>query len=43
MNFDLTIARPNGQGRLEFEDHGRFAGQCYLNCHGKEHGPAQYP
>jgi predicted CXXCH cytochrome family protein len=43
MNFDLTIVRQNGLGRMEFVDQGRFAGQCYLNCHGKEHGPQQYP
>ena len=43
INFDLTIARPNGQGRLEFQDLGRFTGQCFLNCHGEEHSPERYP
>jgi nitrate reductase cytochrome c-type subunit len=43
MNFDLTIVRPNGQGHLRFEKLGRFNGQCYLNCHGKEHVATQYP
>ena len=43
INFDLTIVRANGQGRLEFDDLGRFTGQCFLNCHGEEHGPKRYP
>jgi len=43
INFDITVVQPDGLGRLRFEDQGRFAGQCYLNCHGKEHSPEQYP
>jgi hypothetical protein len=43
MNFDLTIVQTNGQGRLEFDDLGRFTGQCFLNCHGEEHSPKMYP
>ena len=43
INFDLTIVSPNAQGRLEFQDLGRLAGQCFLNCHGKEHNPTSYP
>jgi len=43
INFDLTIVLPNSLGRLEFEDLGRLAGQCFLNCHGKEHNPERYP
>ena len=43
INFDLEIVRPDSRGRLQFEDLGRFAGQCYLNCHGKEHSPKRYP
>ncbi len=43
INFDLEIVRPDNRGRLQFEDRGRFAGQCYLNCHGKEHSPERYP
>jgi hypothetical protein len=43
INFDINIVGPDGLGRLRFEDQGRFAGQCYLTCHGKEHLPAQYP
>jgi predicted CXXCH cytochrome family protein len=43
INFDITVVRPDGQGRLQFEDLGRLSGQCFLNCHGKEHGPESYP
>ena len=43
INFDITVVQPDGQGRLQFEDLGRFAGQCFLNCHGKEHSPERYP
>ena len=43
INFDLGIVSPDNRGRLQFEDLGRFAGQCYLNCHGKEHSPQRYP
>jgi predicted CXXCH cytochrome family protein len=43
INFDLTIVFPDGEtGRLEFEDLGRFSGQCFLTCHGKNHGPKDY-
>jgi hypothetical protein len=43
INFDLTIVQPNGQGTLEFQDQGRFTGQCSLNCHGEEHIGEGYP
>jgi predicted CXXCH cytochrome family protein len=43
INFDLKIVGPDSRGRLQFDDLGRFAGQCYLNCHGKEHSPERYP
>ncbi len=42
MNFDLSIVIPNEMGRLEFNDLGRFQGQCFLNCHGKQHNPKTY-
>ncbi|MCP4005036.1 MAG: hypothetical protein GY725_12655 [bacterium] len=43
INFDLSIvsADPN-TGRLEFEDLGDNAGQCYLQCHGEDHSPESY-
>jgi predicted CXXCH cytochrome family protein len=43
INFDLTIVSQNSLGRLEFDDLGRLAGQCFLNCHGREHNPESYP
>jgi predicted CXXCH cytochrome family protein len=43
INFDLTVVRPDGQGRIQFEDLGRLTGQCFLNCHGEEHSPEGYP
>ena len=43
INFDTSIVFPDpGTGRLEFEDLGAFRGQCYLNCHDKEHSPKEY-
>jgi len=43
INFDLAIVQQNGSGSLYFQDLGRFSGQCFLNCHGVEHDPNQYP
>jgi hypothetical protein len=43
INFDLTIVSPDNMGRLEYNDMGRFRGQCFLTCHGKLHNPATYP
>jgi len=42
INFDLSIVLPDDRGRLEFNDLGRFQGQCFLNCHGKLHNPNGY-
>lgn len=42
INFDRAIVLPNAAGRLEFEDLGRFRGQCYLSCHGVDHNPLAY-
>jgi len=42
INFDVTIVRPDDQGRLRFEDQGTFKGRCYLTCHGKNHNPKGY-
>ncbi len=41
MNFDITTVLPDSTGRLEFIDTGDFTGECYLTCHGKEHGDAE--
>lgn len=43
INFDKTIVFPSSAGKLSFEDRGRFAGACYLKCHGKDHNPLTYP
>jgi len=43
INFDSTIVFPDSvTGRLEFVDDGRFAGRCFLSCHGVEHSPKGY-
>ncbi|MFZ5906208.1 MAG: cytochrome c3 family protein [Nitrospirota bacterium] len=34
---------PSNSGRLEYVDMGEKAGECFLNCHNKEHDPARYP
>jgi len=43
INFDITVVRPVGQIDPRFEDRGRFAGQCFLTCHGAVHNPESYP
>ncbi|MBI5409915.1 MAG: hypothetical protein HZA14_11165 [Nitrospirae bacterium] len=43
INFDLTIVQPNARGALRFEDLGTFRGRCFLNCHGENHDPQEYP
>lgn len=44
IDFDNSLSvRPSKSGRLEFMEIGHKAGRCYLNCHGKEHNPAEYP
>lgn len=43
INFDLSIVFPDpSTNRLEFIDDGRFAGQCFLRCHGENHSPERY-
>jgi predicted CXXCH cytochrome family protein len=43
INFDRSIVSPTDTGRLEFDDLGRFKGQCFLTCHGKLHTAFNYP
>ncbi len=43
INFDVSIVLPDDTGRLEYNDLGRFRGECFLNCHGKLHIPKSYP
>jgi predicted CXXCH cytochrome family protein len=42
INFDTSIVSPRGNGDLRFEDQGRFAGTCYLVCHGEDHDNFDY-
>lgn len=42
INFDRNIVSPDSQGRLLFEDLGRYHGRCYLTCHGENHNPFSY-
>jgi hypothetical protein len=43
IDFNSSTVRPSKSGRLEFVDLGHRAGQCFLNCHGKDHDPGEYP
>lgn len=38
-----TVVSPNSQGRLQYISLGTGRGQCYLQCHGKDHNPESYP
>jgi predicted CXXCH cytochrome family protein len=38
-----STIKPASSGRLEYISYGPRAGECYLNCHGKEHDPQAYP
>ena len=44
INFDISVvSKSRGkQGRFEFIDNGNYAGQCYLDCHGRNHNPKGY-
>ena len=44
INFDISIVRSDPiTGLLKYEDGpGVFRGQCYLECHSKEHSPLSY-
>ncbi len=41
LNFDTHVVFPNDSGELKFEAMGN-KGYCYMNCHGKNHGPEEY-
>ena len=43
INFDISIVNSDpSTGRLEFDDRGLFSGQCFLQCHNKNHSPEEY-
>lgn len=37
-----SVVSSSASGRLEFQDLGRFKGQCFLSCHGSDHDPKSY-
>jgi predicted CXXCH cytochrome family protein len=41
LNFDTNAVFPNMNGELKFEVIGD-TGYCYMQCHGKDHGPKEY-
>jgi predicted CXXCH cytochrome family protein len=43
IDFNRASVRSTISGQLTYIDLGSRAGQCALNCHGKEHDPAVYP
>lgn len=43
IDFDSPLITHSEKGNLDFIDHGKYAGQCYLNCHGKNHEGSTYP
>ena len=43
INFDTTVVTASRTtGRLEYRDTGVNHGECYLSCHGENHGPYRY-
>lgn len=42
INFDTAVVFPSSNGLLRWESRGRFAGACYLTCHGQNHNPETY-
>jgi predicted CXXCH cytochrome family protein len=43
INFNRASVMPSNNMQLGYIDLGNRAGQCFLNCHGKDHDPAVYP
>jgi predicted CXXCH cytochrome family protein len=43
IDFDNLTVSPSSKGFIEFRDLGIKSGECYLNCHGKDHIPGAYP
>jgi predicted CXXCH cytochrome family protein len=43
IEFDNLTVNPSSKGYTEFRDLGRRAGECFLECHGKDHNPMTYP
>ncbi len=43
IDFDNLSVTPSSKGFIEYRQFGRRAGECFLNCHGKDHSPLSYP
>ncbi len=44
INFDTSVVTPDSvQGKIEYQRIGSRTGLCFLNCHGVDHSPKQYP
>jgi hypothetical protein len=43
IDFNRAIVMSSDSGQFGYMDFGIRAGQCALNCHGKDHDPAVYP
>jgi predicted CXXCH cytochrome family protein len=43
IEFNRASVMPSNSGQLVYMDSGSRAGQCFLNCHEKDHDPAVYP
>jgi len=43
IDFDYSSVRPSKDGKLSYISLGPKAGQCYLNCHDRDHNPEMYP
>ncbi|MEW6570028.1 MAG: cytochrome c3 family protein [Nitrospirota bacterium] len=43
IDFENFSIRPSSEGHLAYIAMGPGVGQCFLNCHGKDHNPAVYP
>ena len=43
IDFDNFTVSPSGKGFTEYRNLGKRSGECYLQCHGKDHSPLSYP
>lgn len=43
IDFNNLNIMPSSSGRLDFRDLGEKTGECFLNCHNKDHNPLSYP
>jgi hypothetical protein len=43
IDFDSLNVSPSSKGFTEYKNLGKRSGECYLQCHGKDHNPLSYP